>query len=184
MTLTNVRAGIALAALALVAGACAAGLQYTHDFDPGANMTAYRTYIWATPPAENGRGMNPLVERRVIAAIDQQLQAKGYQLSTTGEADFAVNFLLTTSEQTDYSTYYTGMGYRGGWYGGMGTSTTRAYTTTNGTLIVDIFDFRSRELVWRGTAAGTVEQNASPEQRDMRIQEAAAGILGPFPRRQ
>jgi hypothetical protein len=179
---TKVRSSTALAAL-VAAAACAAGLKYTHDFDPAANLTAYRTYIWATPAEANSRGVNPLVERRIIAALDQQLQAKGYQLSTTGEADFAVNFLLTTNQQTDYSTYYTGMGYRGAWYGGMGSSTTRAYTTTNGTLIVDIFDVRSRELVWRGTAAGTVEENASQEQRDMRIQEAAAGILGPFPRR-
>jgi len=38
--------------------------------------------------------------------------------------------------------------------------------------------------VWRGSAAGTIEENASPEQRDMRIQEATAGILRQFPSRQ
>jgi hypothetical protein len=178
------RAAVPLALAAAAAGGCAGGLSYNHDYDPAANFTALRTYIWATPP-ENSRGVNQMLERRFIMAIDQQLQAKGYQLSTSGEGDFAVNFTLTTSQQTDYNTYYTGMGYRGGFYGGvgMGSSTTRATTYTNGTLIVDIFDVRSRNLVWRGTAAGTIEENASPEQRDMRIQEATAGILRQFPSR-
>ena len=167
-------------------GACAAGISYNHDFDPSANFTQLRSYIWATAPAgSEPRGVNPLIERRVIAAIDSQLAAKGYQLSNSGEGDFAVNFEITTSQQTDYNTYYTGMGYYGGWYGGMGmgASTTRATVTTNGTLIVDIFDTRTRNLIWRGTAEGTVEPDASMEQREIRIREAVAGTMGPFPAR-
>jgi hypothetical protein len=182
--LRTLRAAMPLAMLAAGTAGCGTGITYNHDFDPSANLTGFRTYVWATPP-ENSRGVNQMLERRFIMAIDQQLQAKGYQLSTSGEADFAVNFTVTTSQQTDYNTYYSGMGYRGGWYGGgMGTSTTRATTYTNGTIIVDIFDVRSRNLIWRGTAAGTIEENASPEQRDMRMQEATAGILRPFPARQ
>jgi len=170
-------------------GACAAGITYNHDFDPAANFTQLRTYIWAQAPqaAAGGeaRGVNPLIERRVVAAIDSQLAAKGYQLSNSGEGDFAINFEITTSQQTDYNTYYTGMGYYGGWYGGMGmgSSTTSATVTTNGTLIVDIFDTRTRNLIWRGTAKGTVEPEASMEQREMRIREAVAGTLQPFPAR-
>lgn len=178
---------LAAAALLVPAlGACGAGITYNHDYDQRVDFTRLRTYLWATPPeGPEPRGVNSMMEQRFIAAIDQQLAAKGYQRATTGEADFAVNFQLTTSEQVDYNTYYSGMGYRGGWYGGMGmgTSHTSASVTTNGTLIVDIFDVRTRELIWRGTAKGTVEPNASPEQRQMRIQEAATGILQQFPSR-
>jgi hypothetical protein len=182
------RARLAAAALLVPAlSACGAGISYNYDYDRSADFTRLRTYVWAQHPegAAEPRGMNPMLERRFIAAIDQQLAAKGYQLSTSGEGDFAVNFQITTSEQVDYNTYYTGMGYRGGWYGGMGmgTSTTRATVTTNGTLIVDVFDVRSRELIWRGTAQGTVEPEASPEQREMRINQAVTGILQQFPSR-
>lgn len=182
---TSLRATLGLAIVAAAAGGCAAGISYNHDYDPSANIVAFRTYIWAAAP-ENSRGVNRMIEARIITAIDQQLQAKGYRVSNTGEGDFAVNFALTTSEQVDYNTYYSGMGYRGGWYGGMamGSSHTSATVSTNGTLILDIFDVRTRELVWRGTAKGTVEESASPEQREMRIQEATAGILRPFPARQ
>ena len=176
------RAALGLAIVAGAVSGCAGGLSYNHDFDPAANFTTLRTYVWATAP-ENSRGVNTMIERRVVAAVDQTLATKGYQ-PATGEPDFAVNFTLTTSEQTDYNTYYTGMGYGGGWYGGgMGSSSTRAYTYTNGTLIVDIFDAKSKNLIWRGTAAGTVNEDASPEQREMRIKEAIAGILGQFPTR-
>jgi hypothetical protein len=177
----------AAALLVPLLGACAGGISYNHDYDTRADFTRLRTYLWATPPADNPepRGVNRMLEQRFIATVDQQLAAKGYQFSNTGEADFAVNFQLTTSEQVDYNTYYSGMGYRGGMYGGMGmgSSHTSASVTTNGTLIVDIFDVRSRELIWRGTAQGTVEPNASPEQRQMRIQEAVTGILKQFPSR-
>lgn len=176
------RAALGLAIVAGAVSGCAGGLSYNHDFDPAANFTTLRTYVWASAPADS-RGVNSMIERRVVAAVDQQLTTKGYQ-AATGEPDFAVNFTLTTSEQTDYNTYYTGMGYGGGWYGGgMGSSSTRAYTYTNGTLIVDIFDAKSKNLIWRGTAAGTVNEDASAEQREMRIKEAIAGILATFPSR-
>ena len=45
-------------------------------------------------------------------------------------------------------------------YGGMGgSSTTRAYTYTKGTLIIDIWDAKSEKLVWRGSATATVKEN-------------------------
>ena len=167
-------------------GACAAGISYNHDYDPSANFTQLRSYIWAQAQAgSEPRGVSPLIERRVVAAIDSQLAAKGYTLSNSGEGDFAVNFEITISQETNYNTYYTGMGYYGGWYGGMGmaSSSTYATTTNNGTLIVDIFDTRSRNLIWRGTAQGTVEPDASMEQKEIRIHEAVAGVLQPFPNR-
>jgi uncharacterized protein DUF4136 len=187
MTITHrVRRFTAPLLLMPLLGACAAGITYNHDFDPSANFTQLHTYIWAQAPAgDEPRGVNPLIERRVVAAIDSQLAAKGYTLSNSGEGDFAVNFTITTSQQTDYNTYYTGMGYYGGWYGGMGmgSSSTHATVTTNGTFIMDIFDTRTRNLIWRGTAKGTVEPEASMEQREIRIREAVAGVLQPFPNR-
>ncbi len=40
-----------------------------------------------------------------------------------------------------------------------GSSTTRAYTYTKGTLIIDIWDAKSEKLVWRGSATATVKEN-------------------------
>jgi hypothetical protein len=180
-----------LMVLATALAGCGSGISYNHDMDPAANFTRFATYSWVQPPTStdaNGRGVSPLVDRRVVAAVDAQLAAKGYQLATAGAPDFMVNYVFTTSQQVDYSTYYTGMGYGGGWYGGgygwgggMSSAHTSAYVTTNGTFIVDVFDGHSKALIWRGTAKGTVDQNAAPEDRQARIQEAVAGTFQSFP---
>ena len=43
---------------------------------------------------------------------------------------------------------------------GIGTATTTAYNYTEGTLIVDIFDAKSKALIFRGSATDTVSNKA------------------------
>ena len=72
---------------------------------------------------------------------------------------------------TDTFGYGAGAGMRwhGGYGGAMGaSSTTRTYTYTKGTLIVDIWDAKSEKLVWRGSATATVKEN--PEAAAKQIQ--------------
>jgi hypothetical protein len=42
---------------------------------------------------------------------------------------------------------------------GMGTSTTNVRTYTQGTLIVDIWDAKAKELIWRGVASDTLSED-------------------------
>jgi hypothetical protein len=171
--------------LGIALTACS-GIKYNADYDPAFDFSKFSTYLWADASAlgENARGVSGIMEARVINAIDNNLAAKGYRKTTSVEdLDFVVNFIATTQEKTDYTTYYSGWGYRGGWYGGTGTSTTYSTEWTEGTLIVDIFDAASKQLVWRGTAEGTVDPNASPEQREKRIHDAVSKLLERFPAR-
>ncbi|PYR70842.1 MAG: hypothetical protein DMF87_17325 [Acidobacteria bacterium] len=46
-----------------------------------------------------------------------------------------------------------GFGY-GAWWGG-GSYTTSVHTYVQGTLIVDLYDAKTKKMVWRGTATGT-----------------------------
>ena len=50
-----------------------------------------------------------------------------------------------------------------------------------GTLIIDIVDAGSNELVWRGAAQGEVNLAASPQEREQRAQDAVQRILEDFP---
>lgn len=170
---------------ALVAGLSAcAGIKYNSDFDPQVNFDGYRTYVWAEAAEDAGpepRGVSQLVERRIMAAIDEQLAADGYEKATSGAPDFVVNFIVTTQQRVDYTTYYSGWGYRGWYGGGVGGAYTSATEWTEGTLLVDIFDAESKELTWRGWAQGTVDPNASMEARDRKVREAVGGIFKRFP---
>ena len=169
---------------ALVALAGCAGVSYNYDFDPGIDFAGYQTYVWVQPSqdlGQNPRGVDQLIERRIMAAVDDQMSAKGYRKIERGQPDFAVNFLLTTQQNVNYTTYYSGWGYRGGWYGGMGSSHTTATEWTEGTLILDIFDAGAKELVWRGTATAELQEVRSPEERERRINEVVGKMLERYP---
>lgn len=156
------------------------GISYNHDFDPAEDFSHYKTYVWmekADPSRAQDRGVNELIEKRVAAAVDETLESKGFTKREEPPVDFVVNFMFTTQEKIDFNTYYTGWGYYG-WYGG---TQVEARQYTQGTLIVDVFDAKTKELAWSGMAQGTVDPSYSPEQRNERIRQAVAGILRPFP---
>ena len=74
-------------------------------------------------------------------------------------------------------------GYGYGRYGRPmgGYSETRVSEYTQGTLIIDIVDAASNELVWRGSTEGRVREKKTPEEREKRIRDAVAAILAEFP---
>ena len=52
---------------------------------------------------------------------------------------------------------------------------------TEGTLILDFIDSKSKSLVWRGVAKGAVDPSLTPEKRTKRINEGAAKLMAQFP---
>jgi hypothetical protein len=170
-----------LTAVALTA--CGSGISVKTDYNPEAAqaMNAYKTYSWAT--IKRDQGVTPLNRDRIIAAIDAALAAKGYQKQASG-GDFQVAFIASMSQQTDYTTTsdYYGYGY-GRWYGAGGatTSHTTAYNWTQGTLVLDIVDGKSNEMVYRSTAQAEVDQDLSPAERQTRLNSGAIKMLEKFP---
>ncbi len=155
-------------------------ISYNSDFDPQVDFSHYKNYVWmevAAPAQTRARGVDQLIEKRLIAAIDAALAAKGYTKRDSAPADFVVHFMVTTKDKIDFQTYYTGWGYYG-WYGG---TQVEAYQYTEGTLVVDLFDTNTKQMAWRGMATGTVDPGASPETRNARISEAVTGILPRVP---
>ncbi len=176
------RVKIAYMLAGIVAAGAAAGCSstsYNFDFDPEVSFADYRTWAWieeVVPDEQHDRGMDPLIERRFVNRIETELELKGYQKPRSGMPDFVVNFVLTTQEKVDVRSHYAGWGYYP--YGGMQTT---ARQWTEGTLIIDIIDVRSEEVVWRGWAKGSLESNMSSEQITKGVDEVVTGILGRFP---
>lgn len=170
-----------LTAVALTA--CGSGVSVKTDYNPEAAqaMKAYKTYSWAT--IKRDQGVTPLNRDRIIAAIDAALAGKGFQKQPSG-GDFQVAFIASMAQQTDYTTTsdYYGYGY-GRWYGAGGATTSRttAYNWTQGTLVLDIVDGKSNEMVYRSTAQAEVDQDLSPAERQSRLNAGAIKMLEKFP---
>ena len=48
-------------------------------------------------------------------------------------------------------------------------------------LVVDFVDPREKDLIWRGTASGSVDPHRTPEERTARVQEAVWKMLDQYP---
>jgi hypothetical protein len=170
-----------LAALALTA--CGGGVDVKTDYDPAAvqAMNSYKTYSWAT--AKRDQTVSNLNAQRIVDAIDHALASKGFTKQASG-GDFQVAFIASTAQQTDYTTTndYYGYGW-GRWYGGGGMSTSRttAYNWQQGTLVLDIVDGKSNQMVYRSTAQAEVDQDLTPTERQTRLNAGALKMLEKFP---
>ena len=123
------------------------------DFDHEAAFTRFKTYAWI-----EGTPANPIAQKRIEAAVDGELAEKGYERAD-GDADFYVvtHAARSTQTQVDINNY----GYHDrypsrGWGGGMSTGTATVREIPMGTILVDILDGESRELIWRGTASAAL----------------------------
>jgi len=162
---------LSAAAVATMVSATAAYAQkVSTDSDPSAPFATYKTYTWtAGTPSPN-----PLGEQRIHDAVMAQLAAKGL-VQATGAPDLYVATHVTAREEQQLVS--TGFGY-GAWWGG-GTSTTSVHTYVKGTLIVDLYDAKTKKMVWRGTATGTASDK--PEKNAEKVNKALSKLFARYP---
>lgn len=142
------------------------------DYDHHADFTRYRTYHW-----ERVQTTNPFWEQRIKDAVEKDLQAKGWQKQDSG-GDVALAAVGGTHDEREYQTFYTGMpGWR--WRGFGDTATTTVDTYHVGTLVVDIYDANSHQLLWRGTAEDTLSDK--PEKNERKLEKAVDKMFDHFP---
>jgi len=169
-TITALLAPIAL-------NACATGPQVSFDADPSVSFANYRTYGWSYTAAP--AGVNPLTINRIRDSIDRYLTGRGY--SQGGSADFTVAFTVGARnrvEVTDFGGY--GGFYRpywGGW-GAYGPRDIDVRNVTDGTLVIDIYDAKTKQPIWHGTATQQVGSKSVTQEQ---IDQAVAAVLANFP---
>ena len=155
-----------LAISALLASlALATSCSTTHgrfDFDRAASFAAYRSFAIVYPPVVGGDVPLPegdvaksqLTERRVREAIERELAAKGLAAAPEASADLLVAFNLSSRRASRLVTYPDGLIHRWPhrwWRDHWDETYTQLYT--EGVLIVDLVDAKTRGLVWRGWTA-------------------------------
>lgn len=147
------------------------------DYDKGTNFSSYKTYSWA----EGTPATNPLGHQRIIAGIEAQLAAKGWQ-KVESDSDVVVIYSAATTTETQINTFNTGGpwgGYRWGWGGYGGSSTTTVQKIPVGQLVVDMADVKNKSFIWRGTASDTLSDK--PEKNQKKLDKALAKMFKKFP---
>ena len=153
------------------------------DYDRSADFSSFKTYAWYDGQ-QSIKEEDPLGHQRVMDAVDQQMSAKGFSKASSNP-DVYVTYNAEDNEQVRMDTTSMGYGYGGDWYWGggmgmgMGSSTTQVRTYTQGTLIVDIWDAKKKQLVWRGVGSETVSNN--PESNAKKIDGTVADMFKKYP---
>src|SRR5262245_34101440 len=83
------------------------------DYDHSANFSKYKTFMWAEKP----QTPNPIMEDRIVNAVNAQLSARGLEPVTT-DADLSIKATSSIEQKQIVNTFYDGWGWPGwgpGW---------------------------------------------------------------------
>jgi hypothetical protein len=128
--------------------------QVKTDYDRVANFGQYKSYSW-----EQVKTKDALDVDRIKSAVNAALAAKGWTLVDSG-GDVSIIAIEMTRDQQTLNTFYDGFGGGWGWRrfggGGFGEATTTTETYKVGTLVIDLFDTKTKQLIWRGASSDTL----------------------------
>ncbi len=180
--------------ISVLISACSS-LSLSTDYDNKIDFSNLKTYRWHAENDHNKASLKYLdniIDQRIRSTIDQQLQKQHYIKQNEGTVDFWVNYSVVLEDRVDIRTYnnYNGMspgfyGYRAGFGYHRGAFNTGSNTQVThfkqGTLIIDIINPETDQLMWRGFADGRLPKNSDKAERDTLAQQYVAKILSKFP---
>ncbi|MBU2554601.1 MAG: DUF4136 domain-containing protein [Bacteroidales bacterium] len=168
-------------------------LSVTSDWDKSLNFEQFTSYSLLPWDQHNDSLVNPFQKERLLAAIKDQMNSRGYQYVETG-GDLAVSIYITLKDQTGYTAYtdHYGMygdgwgygvpwGFYGGGFGGVSSTTVTPYNYTEGTIVLDVFDSKDKKLAWQAVGKGVVSGN--PQQTEKSIPKGIAKMFASYPKK-
>ncbi len=176
----------AIAALALMAGC--SSLSTSYDYDANADFAKYRTFAWMAKPeaapgdAAQARRNSDLLDRRIRSAVAGELAARGISEDAGGPGLLAVYHIGVEEkiQVTDYGYNYSP--YSAYWGYGYGGRSIDVYQYQQGTLIIDLIDASTKNLVWRGSGTKALsDRQLSPEELQERVNKIVAKIMETYP---
>ena len=152
--------------------ACAVGslvIKINTSQDQNARFDQYRSYNWypaTAASASGGQRDYSMLQAHVKKAIAQEIGKKGLQQETDNpQLYLAYDVSLPKPAARPAQTYPAGFGYGLAWHMGhrydYGHANIPNYhpvdTFAPGTILIDVIDANTRELIWRGWAEEVIE---------------------------
>ncbi|MCU1338604.1 MAG: hypothetical protein JWO19_4185 [Bryobacterales bacterium] len=124
------------------------------DYDRGTDFSQYKTYSW-----EKVQTPDPLWVDRIKEAVNAALVSKGLTPVASG-GDISIVAIEMTKNNQSLNTFYNGFGGGWRWGGGFGDATTTVDNYKVGTLVVDLFDSKTKSVIWRGSSSDTLSDKS------------------------
>ena len=199
MRMTQLVAAAAGAALTLTA--CAGGISVRTALSPDASLHGLRTFrvqqtpqpklAGATSSTNDPMLVNSISNRALRTDLALEFAGLGY-VATDSNPDFRVAYYASTNQKLDITYWDYGYGWRPNWWSGWGRRWGRGWggdwgiasgpvatQYTEGTVIVDVFDPKTKDLLWRGQGVAAVPDNEP--QYEQELKKTVAAIVDKFP---
>src|SRR5215469_9427483 len=172
-----IRTSLTWIGVVLLACAVAIAQDVKSNSMPGTDFSKYHTYKWV--PIEGGSHPNQIMDAEIKQAVDAQLASKGLTKTTEDKADLYVGYQIAVDQEKQWNAY--GMGGR--WAGG-GMATASQSTINIGTLVLDMYDPTTKQLVWTGNATKTIDPSSNQEKNQKNLNKAMEKLLKNYPPKQ
>jgi len=199
MRLTQLVTAAAAAAITLTA--CAPGISVRTALSPDASLHGLRTFRVLPTPKPKIAGVaastndpmlvNSISNRALRSDLAQEFAGLGY-VPTDSNPDFCIAYYASTNQKLDLTYWDYGYAWQPHWWGGWGRRWGRGWggdwgmqggpvvtQYTEGTVIVDVFDPKTKDLLWRGQGVAAVSNNE--QQYEQELKKTVEAIVDKFP---
>ncbi|HTR77367.1 MAG TPA: DUF4136 domain-containing protein [Gemmatimonadaceae bacterium] len=174
-------AGTVALALAATISGCGPAIEVRTQAAPNADLAARHTFRIMETPAPNGLTLRPddpmLDNSMTYRAIREDIRAdfisRGY-IPNANNPDFTIAYYATTQPRLDITSWNYGYSWRG-WP----REWTEVTPYEQGTVLIDVVDAKTRELVWRGRSRAAVSTN--PSVYESELSAAVKAIVNKYP---
>ena len=173
----NILAGLVIFALV---SACSL-MEVQHRYEPNVAFSTYKNYSWIQiqPEEDTQPEIDPEMDSRIRSQINKELAGKGFSEIPAEQADFLVNYRFLTQERSALVQDDVYIRQRNYVYAD--SLEAERYDYRVGSLILDVIDSKSREVVWQGNIYGFLDVHSDPKKQQERLEKAVRMLLSKFP---
>lgn len=151
------------------------------DHDPDFDFSGLNSFYWIDGLALD----DSFLGNSIRGSVAETLVGKGFEESLS-DGVLGLSYQVTTEPSAGSTSSSSSEWGRSGWgrgWDGVGMSTGGGATNVwqEGTLILEVFDTRTKNLVWRGSATTELSGLRTREDREQAIDAAVKKLLGDFP---
>ena len=168
--------------LAALAAAPLAAADISTDYDHNTNFRSYHTFSFNKVSSSD-----PFVDERIKHEVAADLAQAGWRLVPSG-GDVSITAFAGRHDEKEYNTFYDGLGGGGwgwggwgGWGGRWGDRQTTVTRVPVGTLLLDMYDAQTHQLIWRGRSSDSLSNNS--DKNTKKLDKDIDHMLNGFPPR-
>lgn len=168
--MTTRRLAVGAALLLLAAPPLLAGSDIQIDFDREFDFSTIHSYAWKDDPRRSLSEDNPFLHERIVEIVDGRLYRSGIKkVEDDPDAYIAYRVAINSDMAIDAAEY--GYFYPGTWYWSpvawswATPNMPTERTFTKGTLLIEVWTARTKQIVWRGSGQGETTTNLDKMQK-------------------